>query len=493
MTTIKYFYMAASLILGSTSICAQQKPVYKNGISVTQHTFRQQGDSLLIDIELDLNNLELSSGRALTLTPVLAGKETGQPLPGILLNGRNRHKVFVRDVSLGKADPDTYYAVIKMTGKQDKTLRYRQSLLYAPWMAKSSLMLNEDLCGCGGHTAESVTEELFAMVPPDPEKEYHVQPMYCYVVPTPEKIKKRTELRDVFLHFPVNKVVIYPDYFDNKAELNRTEEMISKINSDRNLHIRKVVIRGYASPEGSVPSNCRLSEGRAAALKNYLAPRFKGNKLPMTSESGCEDWEGTIRLLAASDIPGRDALLDAIRRGDRSDRAEQALRTIDGGVPYARMLKDIYPKVRRVVCSVDYTVREFTVEEGRELIKTQPELLSLHEMYRVADSYPENSPEFIAAMQTAVRIYPHEETARINAATVALAQGDYDRAKEYLKQTGTSGEAYLNTYGVWLMLTGDCTEAKTYFRKAAEAGSEAASHNLEELAKKCGKTNNSNK
>lgn len=483
----------AALLLGSTCICAQQKQVYNNGILVTQHAFRQQGDSLLIDIELDLNNLELSSGRALTLTPVLNGKETGQPLPGILLNGRNRHKVFVRDVSLGKADPGSYYTVVRMTGKQDKTVRYRQSLPYAPWMAESRLTLNEDLCGCGGHTAEAAQDELFAIVPPVQEKEYSVQPMYCYVVPAPENIKKRTELRDVFLHFPVNKVVIYPDYFDNKAELDRTEEMIGKINSDGNLHIQKVVIRGYASPEGSVPSNCRLSEGRAAALKNYLAPRIKGDKLPMSSESGCEDWEGTIKLLAASDLPGRDALLEAIRRGDRSDRAEQALRTIDGGVPYARMLKEIYPKVRRVVCSVDYTVREFTVEEGRKLIKSRPELLSLNEMYQVADSYPENSPEFAEAIQTAVRVYPREEAALINAATVALQQGEHDRAEGYLRQAGTTGQAYLNTYGVWLMLNGDCTEAETCFRKAAEAGSEAAAHNLEELAKKCAKTNNSNK
>lgn len=262
--------------------------------------------------------------------------------------------------------------------------------------------------------------------------------------------------------------------------------MVEKINTDKNLHIREVVIRGYASPEGSVPSNYRLSEGRAAALKNYLVPRIKGEALPMRSESGGEDWEGVIQLLESSDASGREALLTAIRGGNRSDAAEQALRSIQGGTPYSWMLKEIYPKVRRVLCSVQYTVREFTVEEGRDIIRRNPEQLSLFEMYQIADSYAEDSPEFMETFETAVRIYPTDETALLNAATVSLVKGDVGQAEMYLKQIRQTNQALHNTWGVLEMMKGNYETSETYLKKAAAEGSKAAQHNLEELEKKCG-------
>lgn len=487
MNTMKLSVIAL-LMAGCLSLNAQQKKIYNDGIIVTMHTLEQQGDSLLIDMELDVNKLVLSSRRSLTLTPVLEGKETEQSLLPILLNGRNRHKVYVRDLSIHKREADAYYAEVKMSGKNRKVIHYRQAIPFAAWMSEANLMLNEDLCGCGGYTRETADEVLFAVtpvLPPEKKEEYQVQPMFCYVEPAVEKIKQRTQLQDIYLSFPVNKVVIYPDYFNNAIELTRAQEMVEKINTDKNLHIQEVLIRGYASPEGSVASNYRLSEGRASALKSYLIPRIQGESLPMRSESGGEDWEGVIRLLEVSDAPVCDVLLAAIRKGNRSDAAEQALRSIEGGTPYNWMLKEIYPKVRRVLCSVKYTVREFTVEEGRDIIRRNPEQLSLYEMYKIADSYPENSTDFFEVFETAVRIYPDSETALLNAATVALIQGNTDKAESLLKRIQQPNEAYHNTLGILEMLKGNYEVAKGLLKKAASEGSKAAQHNLEELARKC--------
>ena len=491
MNRINYLYLVViTTFLGNFTLSAQQKQIYNKAIIATRHLLEQKGDSLLIDIEFNLDSIDLSSGRSLTLTPVLSGEEETLALSSLLLNGRNRHKVYVRDVSLRQVNPEDYYAVIKMTGKKSKSVRYRQSLLFAPWMRTAKLTLAEDLCGCGGHTAESSLDELFAVtvpaipvVPATPVK-YEPQFMYSYIIPAPEKLKRRTELHDVYLNFPVNKIVIYPDYMNNQTELAKAEEMILKMNSDRNLHIQEVVIRGYASPEGSIPSNFRLSEGRAAALKNYLLPRVKDLKLPMRSESGGEDWEGTIKLLENDSFAGRDELLQAIRNGNRSDAAEQSLRSTGGGEPYVYMLKEIYPKVRRVLCSVDYTAREFTVEEGRSLIHTHPEQLSLLEMYQVADSYSDYSPEFLEAFRIAERLFPTNEAAILNAAVVALIDGDMQKAQTNLQKVTTQDAVYLNTKGILYMNQGNKAEAESYFRQAIEKGSEAARHNLSELDKK---------
>lgn len=479
-----YPYIALALLASSLPATAQEVQVLKDGISIEHQEVKQDNDSLCLRLGLNISNLKLSSLRSLTLTPILANGETQQALTPILLNGANRHKVYLRHVALGHESPEEYYLVQKVGHKGNPAIDYRGSVAFQPWMAEAKLYLVEDYCGCSGYTEQQAREELRAIPALLPVIPYEAQPMYCYARPEKEILKSRTELKNVYLNFPVNKVVIYPDYMNNRTELERTKEMIEKINSDHNLTIKKIMFRGYASPEGSVPSNCRLSEGRAAALKNYLVPRLQDGSLPMFSESGCEDWDGTIELLEQSQIPGRDRLLEAIRQCDRSDAAEMNLRTLDGGAPYAAMLREIYPKVRRVLCSVDYTVREFTVEEGRSLINGHPELLSQYELYQVACSYPANSTEFLNALRTAEQLFPQDETALLNGAMVALREGNNEKAAASLaKIKNQDNVVYLNAKGILLMRNQQPEEAKACFEKAATQGSEAARHNLSELEK----------
>lgn len=471
------------LLLGlGQSVAAQQVQTLKDGIVIHHQEIKQKDDSMAVSLQLDINNLQLSSVRSLTLTPVLTNGETEKAFAPVLLNGANRHKAYRRHVSLGAESPEAYYIVRKVR-KNNEPIVYQEAIAFEPWMATAKLNLIEDYCGCGGY-AEAQNKEMLNAVPILlPVAPYEPQLMFCYAEPIQEMQKKRTELKDVYLNFPVNKIVIYPDYMNNRSELEKTQEMIEKINSDGNLSILKITFRGYASPEGSVPSNCRLSEGRAAALKNYLIPRLHNDKLPMFSESGCEDWDGTLALLEKSNIPGRDKLLKAIRKCDRSDAAEMRLRTLDGGAPYKAMLNEVYPQVRRVVCSVDFTIREFTVEEGRNLIGIHPELLSQYEMYKVACSYPANSPEFLDALRTAERIFPQDETALLNAAMVALKEGNNEKATVNLQKVQTRNVVYFNAKGILLMRQGQKEEAKACFEEARKQGSEAARQNLSELEK----------
>lgn len=485
MKYANYLYGLGLLMVSITSGAQQLSSIYEDRIIIKQNEpLQQQGDSLPVDILLDASRLTIESCRSLTLTPMLAGEKDTLRLKPVILNGRNRHQVYRRNLSLGEETPDTYHTVLKMAGKEDKTISYRQSVLYEPWMNSAQLVIEEDLCGCGGHTQQTTYEPLFAVIVPAPVVEEPFRPAYAFLQPAPEKVKNRTELKDIYLNFPVNKTVIYPEYMNNPAELTKAQKMIEGINSDKNLSIREVLIKGYASPEGSVASNHRLSEGRAAALKNYLVPRLHTPALPIRSESGGEDWEGVIELLPGSDITGRDELLAAIRKGDRSDAAEQALRTLDGGQPYKEMLQQIYPKVRRVLCSVSYTAREFTLEESREIIRLHPEQLSVEEMYRVAESYPEDSNEFKEALRTAARVFPADETARLNVAVVELQEGNYDQAACLLDGIRQSNAAYENACGLLAVQQEAYEQAAAHFRKAIEGGSEAARQNLSELEKK---------
>mgnify|MGYP000703662735 FL=1 len=79
-------------------------------------------------------------------------------------------------------------------------------------------------------------------------------------------------------------------------------------------------------------------------------------------------------------------------------------------------------------------------------MQTQPQKLSLNEFYLVAQTYEPGSVEFNDVFETAVRMYPNDEIANLNAANSAMQRKDVENAKRYLQKGGDSPEAL---YAAW--------------------------------------------
>ena len=118
------------------------------------------------------------------------------------------------------------------------------------------------------------------------------------------------------------------------------------------------------------------------------------------------------------------------------------------------------------------------------MLRSRPQNLSLNEMYLVALTYDNGSLEFIELFETAVRIFPNDKTANLNAASAALSRGDTILAEKYLQKADTTVPEYQNAMGVLLLLKGDYEQAKVYLNEAVESGLEQAHLNLKELVRK---------
>jgi Tfp pilus assembly protein PilF len=148
------------------------------------------------------------------------------------------------------------------------------------------------------------------------------------------------------------------------------------------------------------------------------------------------------------------------------------------------MLNELYPRLRRVVSRIEYTVRGFNVEEAKQIIRTRPQQLSLNEMFLVANTYEEGTKEFGAVFETAVRIFPDDPVANLNAAASALLDKDLAKAERYLQKAQRNTPAYYNNLGVLNMMQNNLARAKNLFQRAAEENLEVALKNLEEVKKK---------
>lgn len=148
---------------------------------------------------------------------------------------------------------------------------------------------------------------------------------------------------------------------DNRAQLQRFLNSVEEaLENDR---VEKLVIRSYASPDGSVEANEQLAEGRAEELKNYLVS--EGNIPASLIEHHAEGiaWDMLRQQVAASDMEGRDQVLSILDhtpvwvfddQGQIIGGRKKELMDLQGGRPYRYMLEHFFPDLRNSSNTVLY-------------------------------------------------------------------------------------------------------------------------------------------
>jgi len=452
----------------------------------------QRGDSLYVDMAVTTEGRNVPSRMSADFTPVLVSGERSLALPAVSLMGRNSYRNHRRALALMSAKERgayeksaPYYVVPDYKG--DSRMDYRLALPYEAWMSSAQLTLQRIDCGCGKSSVTDVRllagkvslEEVIVI------ERYRIEPHLAYIRPEAEAVKSRAEQGESFLDFAVGKTSVNPEFGRNAAELEKIRRMIDLVQDDKDLTIKRIVIVGYASPEGSLAMNERLSEGRAKALRDYLQSRYPAIPGSLYSiRFGGENWDDLVEAVQTSDMPDKQAVLDIIDRYSIIGGREAKLMALKGGTPWRYMLREMFPSLRKVTVTVDYDVRNFDAEEAKAVVKTHPQNLSLNELYLVANTYEPGSEDFNSLFETAVRLYPESVTATVNAAVAALERRDFVGAERYLRSVKSPDRIPEcdNAWGLLLMLRDqDYDRAAPYFEAARAAGLKAAQQNLDEI------------
>lgn len=111
---------------------------------------------------------------------------------------------------------------------------------------------------------------------------------------------------------------------------------------------------------------------------------------------------------------------------------------------------------------------------------TAPQKLSLEEFYILAQSYEQGSDLYNEVWEIAIRMYPSDPVANLNAANTAMLKGDYSRALRYLDKAG-DGVEVIYTRGVLEVLREDFDAARPYLLEAERLGITKAREVLDNL------------
>ena len=423
---------------------------------VTEKSAERVGDKLAVTMRINVSDMEIPKSRSLVCTPLIESGDSLRALPPIILNGKTRHILYERLERPTGGQPSEYE--YRRRNGEEQWIDYQIYTPYADWMKKSEVSIVLDECGCGWEALQSNKSPLFALN----FEPVVLQPVLAYVTPQAEEVKARTAAGSAYLDFPVNQTDIRPDYRNNPAELGKIRKGIEAVRGNKYATITAGSIKGYASPEGGYANNARLAEGRAEALLSYVESLYDFGNARMTVDSEPEDWAGLEKAVEAGNLPDKAELLAIIRADEPADydQREWKLKTLNGGASYKILLRDVYPALRHSDYQVDYTIRNFTVDEAKQLIFEDPSQLSLNEMFQVAQTYEAGSPEFNEVFEIAVRMYPNDPVSNLNAGISAVQTKQFDKARRYLDKAQDCPEKQLAEAAL-LMYEGQTDEAKS--------------------------------
>lgn len=467
----RYTVFAFAALLLATQAKANHE--MQDSLTASRVTLKRDGSYLTVSMTLHLDGAEAKGDRAILLTPLLENEEANKALRPVGIYSRNRYYHYARrdkERMLGGADELSY----KDKDKPD-TLAYRVIIPYEPWMDGASLtLLRQDYGCCDKVIAEqSQTIGRFA-------RRAEFVPQLAYVQPEVERVKVRALAGTAYIDFRVNRTEIRPDYRNNRRELDKIIATIDSVRADKDITVTSLSIKGYASPEGSYAGNARLAAGRTEALKEYVSGLYHFDAGFIRTSSEPEDWEGLRRYVEKSGLAHKQEILALIDSGEEPDRKERRIRS---AYPedYRILLRDCYPALRRSDYRIEYTIRSFTdVEEMRRVMRTQPQKLSLQELFLVAQDCEPGSREFDEVFDIAVRMYPDDPVANLNAANIALRHKDPKTARRYLAKAGDTPQA-VYARGICALLEKNYAEAETLLKQAQAQGIAEADAALKEL------------
>lgn len=421
------------------------------------------GGNLVLEMDLRLDSLHLPANGRYVFTPLVTGGGKVSRMPPVVVNGRRQQISYDRYAHKGFGEKAL---VVRRRNGKGQTLHYSAVVPYEAWMENSNVSVAEDLCGCGDVLEQdrTVLRRL---------RNYRL----AYVRPQAEMPKERHEEGRAFIDFPVDKITLYPDYRDNPRELGKILRTITKVKDDPNVSITRITIHGYASPEDTYAHNTYLADHRARMLKDYVCRLSELDDSLFRVDFTPEDWDGLREYVAESNLEHRQEILDLIDSDLAPDAKEWAIRSRYPG-EYRFMLDTWYPALRHSDYVVGYYVRPFSVEEAKALLYTQPQQLSLEEMFLVAQTYEPGSAEFNEVFEIAVRMFPDNPVANLNVACALAGSGQYGKAEAYLKKAGGLPEA-AHVRGVIAAKQGHEAEARKFFAQAQAAGVAEATDNLQ--------------
>ena len=279
------------------------------------------------------------------------------------------------------------------------------------------------------------------------------------------------ETTDAQIKFLVNQSNIRGSEKKTEAIVNLTKA-IKDAQATENKELKGIKISSYASPEGELDWNEKLSNRRGEASSKYINRELKKLKASVNIDSKftAEDWDGFQKLVEASSIEDKAVILRVLSMYTDPQQREQEIKNI--AVAYKAIAEEILPELRRSKMTLTVNVIGKSDEEISKLAKEDAAQLNVEELLYAATLVADNAAK--AEIYTkATEIYANDYRSFNNLGMVLYAQGKVDEAARcFAKALELAPNCPNVNYnnGLVALAKYDIAKAEEFFGKAGGVG-----------------------
>ncbi len=234
-----------------------------------------------------------------------------------------------------------------------------------------------------------------------------------------------------------------------------------------------IEIMSYASPEGSLDLNDKVSNNRSNStfkytkqlLRNLKVDGARDNNLYTQSSKG-EDWNGFNNLVKTSKMQDKSKVLNIVRNQKDPQKREEAIR--DMAEIYDALENDVLPKLRKATITLRAYEPKKTDEEIFNLSSENPIELDKKELLYAA-TLTEDKATKMKIYTTATMQFSNDYRGFNNIAALHLKDGDRTNAKTWLDKANaisSNEKAVLENYGIIASQEGNIDKAQTLYNQS---------------------------
>ena len=430
----------------------------------------------------------------------------------------NRNVVVTLTPTLKSGNNELDFDVYKVQGENVKennkvikyeggTFSYASKVAYNPQFQLSELMLK----ATGSVPKKNKSLDF------DPYKLADGIVTTCLLV---EKNGKSTFADDKFVRITPDSFEADIKYLIQQSEVRTAETRKSEIvdftnavkaaAANERAQFTGTQLSAYASPDGPLDLNEKLSSSREKTAKDFFARNFKAAKVEEVMKSDLlktvvtpEDWDGFKTLMEQSTVRDKELILRVLSMYSDPEVREREIKNI--AAAYEEIKDKILPQLRRSKMQVNIEIIGLSDDEINAQFDSDPSKLKLEEIL-YAGTLTQDANRKVAIYQAAARYYPNDfrtknnlgaallnvnrtseaKTAlneaksidnnnfvKNNLAVVALREGDLAAAEDLLNSAGSADEVKFNL-GTIKIIEGKYGDAMNFFGNQVEVNAALA-------------------
>ncbi len=288
------------------------------------------------------------------------------------------------------------------------------------------------------------------------------------------------------IHYLINSAVISNS--ELKAEdIEKLKEYTKDAFVAERKKLKDIQVSAYASPDGELEYNTKLSEKREGTSSDFMKNNMKKEKIEaeLKTKFTAEDWDGFKEMMEKSSIQDKELILRVLSMYTDPEVREREIKNLSAA--FTAVADEILPKLRRAKITANVDLIGKTDEEIAALADSDPASLNPAELLYAA-TLTQDVNKKLAIYNSFMKVYPNDWRGYNNAGMMLVKKFNYADAKglfEKAEKLKNDEPIIKNNLGAVALFEGDIAKAETYFGAASGAGEEV-NYNLGIVAIKKG-------